>query len=122
MATFSQLPGVLNLAIVQGDEVNIAINFAGIDLTGYLFSSVVYVTKQTVPLGGGISVPAAGQTAATVVVTPVSLATGALMVGLSETQTAALSPLGSYRWYLRWVTPGAITRTVLGGVVSVASP
>ena len=122
VAVFNQLPGQLDVSFVQGDEVNIALSFPSRDLTGYTFSAVVYVVNQTVPLGGGTSVPTAGQTAATWTVTPVSLTAGTLSIGLNETQTGSLSPAGTYRWYLRWVAPGSVTRTVLSGNVIVAAP
>lgn len=122
MAVFTQLPGVLDLKFVAGDEVNFSVSFPSNDLTGYTFESIVYVVKQTVPLGGGMSVPTAGQTAATIAVTAVDLSAGSLMLGLGETQTGLLSPVGTYRWFLRWVAPGSITRTVLGGTVTVVSP
>lgn len=121
MAVFQQIPGVLDLKICQGDEVNFTVVFNGLNLTGYTFSSQVYVVKQTVPLGGGASAPTAGQTAAVLSITQANLSAGTLVLGLNETQTAALSPVGSYRWFLSVVAPGEITRTMLGGAVTVVS-
>jgi hypothetical protein len=110
MATWSQLPATLDLALVKGDEVNFAVDF-DVNLTGYTLEAAIYNS---------------GTLAATVVATPTitttSLANGQLGIGLTETQTAALTANGRYRWYFRWVTPGNVTRTVLSGNVSVANP
>ncbi|NDD55928.1 hypothetical protein EBZ39_19030 [bacterium] len=122
MATFEQLPGSLDLTFVAGDQVDVGVTFTGTNLTGYTFSSYVYVSRQTVPLDGGDTVVLAGSTVAAVAITQVSLANGQLSLGLTEAQTADLSAAGSYRWYLRWVAPGSITRTVLSGNVVVATP
>jgi hypothetical protein len=121
MADFIQLPAVLALSFVQGDQVDIALDFAT-NLTGYTFESRIYVVKQTVPALGGAAVPTAGQTAATPTVGIVNLTLGKLSIGLTETQTASLSPLGTYRWYFRWVAPGTVTQTILAGDVTVESP
>jgi len=51
-----------------------------------------------------------------------SAALGQLVLSLTETQTAALSPTKSYRWFFRGVSPGTVTRTYLSGVVSPTSP
>lgn len=118
MADFVQLPAELNLSFVQGDQVDIALDFAT-NLTGYTFSCRIYVVQQTVPLTGGIAVPTAGQTAATPTVGIVNLSQGKLSIGLTETQTAALSPVGTYRWFFRWVAPGEVTQTILAGTVIV---
>jgi hypothetical protein len=52
----------------------------------------------------------------------VSRTLGKLSLGFTETQTAALSPVGTYRWYFRWVAPGDVTQTILAGDVTVVSP
>jgi len=121
MADFVQIPGVLGLEFVQGDQVDVALDF-GTDLTGYAFDSKVYVVQQTVPTSGGVAVPTAGATAATPTVGIVSRTLGKLSLGFTETQTAALSPVGTYRWYFRWVAPGDVTQTILAGDVTVVSP
>jgi hypothetical protein len=48
--------------------------------------------------------------------------TGSMVIGLSETQTKLLSPTQTYRWYLRWIAPGEITRTIISGSVTAVAP
>lgn len=122
MAAFTQLPGELSLTFVQGDEVAVALDFDR-DLTGYSIETVVYVTAVYAAGGGGTGfVTAIGSTAATFAISNTNLAAGQITIGLSETQTAALSPAIAYRWFMRWVDTGQVTRTVLSGTVTVANP
>ena len=122
MPTFSQLPGGLDITFVQGDEVAIALDFDR-DLTGYTITNVVYVTAVYASgVGGSGFVETVGSTAATFSVTATDLAAGQITLGLTETQTAALSPSIAYRWYMRWVDPALFTRTVLSGTVTVVNP
>lgn len=122
MAAFTQLPGELNLTFVQGDEIAVALDFDR-DLTGYSISTFIYVTAVYAAGGGGTGfVTAIGETAATFTISNTNLAAGQITIGLSETQTAALSPAIAYRWYMRWVDTGQVTRTVLSGTVTVANP
>lgn len=120
MATFSVLPGDLDLVFVAGDEVSLALDFDR-DLTGYTLSTAVYVAQQTVPLTGGVTQPTTGATVFQPTISVVSSTAGTITVGFSETQTASLSPVGTYRWYLRWVASG-VTRTVVAGTVTVRAP
>jgi hypothetical protein len=122
MSTFTQLPGSLDITFVQGDEVSIALDFDR-DLTGFTVSTVVYVTNVFAAGGGGSSfVTTVGETAATFAVSPTNLAQGQLLLGLSESQTSQLSPGIAYRWYMRWIDPALVTRTVLSGTVTVVNP
>jgi hypothetical protein len=41
---------------------------------------------------------------------------------LTETQTALLDANGNYRWFLRWVSPGGVTRTIVSGQIDVRLP
>jgi hypothetical protein len=112
MPAYSQTPGELGIACVRGDEVNFSIQFADIDLTGYTLTAAVYT--------------GAGNTM-TVVTTPVVAVTSdgtdsTVAVSLTETMTMAISPITATRWYLRWVSPGGVTRTILSGVVSAKNP
>jgi len=120
MAVFEQLPGTLDVYCTVGDEVPLALDFAR-NITGYTLTSAVYVYSQTVPSSGGVAVPQAGATMFTPSLTVVNATTGTVLLGVSETQTALLSPLGSYRWYVRWVNNG-VTRTVVSGVFKVSNP
>lgn len=122
MATFSQLPGGLDITFVQGDEVAIALDFDR-DLTGFTIETKVYVTAvYAAGLGGAGSVETVGTTAATFTISPTDLAAGQITIGLSEAQTALLSPSIAYRWYMRWVDTTLFTRTVLSGTVTVRNP
>lgn len=121
MAQFTQLPAELGVTFVVGDEINIAIDFSR-DLTGYSFSNAIYVSGNVASGGGSSFVSTVGETAASFTITPVDLSTGKLALGLTELQTASLTPANSYRWYLRWVSPGNVTRTILSGPVTVFAP
>lgn len=121
-SAFTQLPGTLDITFVQGDEVAIALDFDR-NLTGYSITTVVYVTQVFAAGGGGSSfVETVGATAATFGISNTNLASGQITIGLNETQTASLSPGIAYRWYMRWVDPGLVTRTVLSGTVTVVNP
>ena len=122
MATFTQLPGGLDITFVQGDEVSIALDFDR-DLTGYTITAPVYVTAAYATDGGGSGfVQTGGATAANFAIASTDLSQGQILIGLSETQTSDLTPANSYRWYMRWVEPGLVTRTVLSGTVTVVNP
>lgn len=127
MALFEQLPGTLDITFVggggSGDEVAIALDFNGRDLTGYTITAPVYVTAVYATTGGGQgAVTTIGATATNFAVQPTDISTGKVTIGLSEVQTGALSPGISYRWYMRWVSPALVTRTVLSGTLTVANP
>lgn len=127
MATYSQLPGTLDITFVGGggggDEVAIAIDFGNRDLTGYTITAPIYVTAVYASSGGGQGlVTTVGATATSFVVQPTDLSQGQVTIALSETQTGNLSPGIAYRWYMRWVSPALVTRTVLSGTVTVTNP
>jgi hypothetical protein len=120
--SFVQLPGQLDVTFVQGDEVAIALDFDR-DLTGYSMTAPVYVTAVYASGGGGSSfVETIGSVATNFAISNTNLSQGQVLIGLSETQTSNLSPGISYRWYMRWVSPGLVTLTVLSGTVTVANP
>ena len=52
MATFSQLPGTLDIAFVQGDEVAIALDFDR-NLTGHTIEAKIYVANVVATGLGG---------------------------------------------------------------------
>lgn len=107
---------------MKGDELSIALDFDR-DLTSYQITAPIYVTQVFSSQGGGVgTVTGIGQIATSFVVSPVSLASGTLTINLSETQTNALLPTIQYRWYMRWVDPAQVTRTVLSGTLTVANP
>lgn len=116
MADYSLLPQNLNLSFVRGDEFWFTVD-ASIDLTNYQFSSSIYkVTNVTNGLVTGT------QSLLAFTVTPVDLTLGQIVLSLQENQTQTLVPTDRLRWYLRWVAPGVVTRTVLSGTVTVGDP
>ena len=121
MATFTQLPGTLDITMIQGDEIEVDLDFDR-DLTAYTFSNSIYVEAVLSGGGGGGFVSTVGSVATSFAISIVNLSTGRINIGLSEIQTAALSPSINYRWFLRWVAPGLVTRTVLSGTMTVSAP
>lgn len=116
MATYSVLPDTLDIVFIQGDELSIELDFDR-DLTGYTFEhKIVEVTAVS---GGNVTAYADKLTFTR---NELNLAEGRLNLSLQENQTSTLALGGSYRWWFRWYAPGAITRTVLSGTVSVRSP
>jgi hypothetical protein len=121
MSTYSQLPGALDIKLITGDEINVAISLSR-NVTGYQFQSVVYVSQVLGGGGAGI-ISTVGATAATPSIYVANASTGALVWSLTETQTQSLNPAYTYRWYLRWITPGSeMTRTILAGLVVAKAP
>ena len=53
MATFTQLPGTLDISMIQGDEIEVDLDFDR-DLTGYTFSNSIYVEAVLSGGGGGV--------------------------------------------------------------------
>jgi hypothetical protein len=120
--TYAAIPADLEIIVVQGDELNIGFD-ASINLTGYTFEAIVYAAEASTPGGwsGGDGL-VVGDTAAEFSVNVVNLASGQLNLGLTETQTSALSTATSYRWYLRWSDPDDVTRTAISGTFTVRVP
>lgn len=118
MASLSFLPATLDLSVTQGDELGMSLDFS-IDLTSYSWTAIVYETTRTVSsqFPGGIDT--AGDTAATFTITEQDVANGQIDLTLQETVTASLSETQTYRWYLRGVAPGTVTRTYISGTFSV---
>lgn len=115
MATISQLPAPVTLRKFRGDELDVTLDF-DIDLSGYTFANDIY-RLEPVAVGGGVTETQA-VSYGSFTVTNVSLANGQIKMSLSETASSDLDA-GSYRWYLRWVAPGTVTRTVLNGTLEV---
>lgn len=108
MATFRQLPAVMNLAFKSGDEVSTSIDF-DTSLSGYTVTASVYslVDRRRI-----YDIPVAISNATSGIVT----------MSLTSGHTSGSAP-GSYFWSMRWRRPGFATgepyRTVLSGVVEV---
>lgn len=109
MAEFSLLPGQLALKTRQGDEFSATVTLSESGspfvLTGYT------VTASITSLVDGAGVD-------DFTVSVVSATAGQVTISLDESETLALAA-GSYEWSLRWIAPGAVTRTALGGVLEV---
>lgn len=116
MADYAVLPSSLNLIFVRGDEFGVLLDFS-INLTGYQFQTVVYEVASVV--AGQV---VAGDDVENFTLTPVDLEAGKINLSLQESQTQAFDPTKVYRWYLRWVAPGVVTRTVLSGSITVGDP
>ena len=106
MATVSNLPGQLSLAVRRGDEFGTLIDFS-INATGYTWAAQVYSLIT-------------GATLITPTVTVVSAADGQVNVALSELQTASV-PVGSYGWRLESTASGSVKRTMLDGICEVVA-
>jgi hypothetical protein len=124
MATsFQQVPATLDIKVVRGDEVSIAVDVDPTDLTGYTIVAPIYVKGVFASgVGGSGSVETEGETAENFAISFTDQAEGQLILGLSELQTNAMSTTIDYRWYLRWVSPGLVTRTVLAGTFELINP
>ena len=121
MAVFTLLPGQLDLIAVRGDEWNIAISLQR-NVTNYSWESYIYQSDTTTEGGGVGALSGVGTTVTQPTIGIADATTGSMVIGLSETQTKLLSPTQTYRWYLRWVAPGAITRTIISGSVTAVAP
>ena len=121
MPDFTLLPGELNLRAVNGDEWNIAISLQR-NVTGYSWESYIYESATTTQGGGSGALSGIGTTITQPTIGISDASTGSMVIGLTETQTRLLSPTQTYRWYLRWVAPGEITRTIISGSVTAVAP
>jgi len=124
---FVQTPAEMSIECVSGDELNVGLAFTSgstpINLTGYTFESRVYLPVFSNPDGSmGEGAYTVGSTAATFATAAVSLSGGTVNVGLTEAQTAALSPAIGYRWYFRWTDTAGVTLTVLSGEFKARAP
>ena len=123
MVALNLVPGECTITAVVGDELNVGLQFTdqatppvAIDLTGYtieakIFSPVYDNPDNSLGTGGKI----VGPIAATFSVGEVDLEDGQISLGLTETQTTGLNTAAQYRYYVRWVDPDGVTRTVLSG-------
>jgi hypothetical protein len=119
LPTLSQLPGELNVQVVVGDELNIPVSLY-IDARGFTWECFVYYLYDVTSGGGVVSQTRYNVLQPTVGI--VNATTGSLVIGLSEAQTTQLYPNYAYRWYLRWVATGQITRTIVSGTLTASYP
>lgn len=104
MATFSQIPGVMNLILKAGDSVGTTVDF-DVSLSGHTVSADIYSLVSYTKIGD-ISTSISNATAGTVTLT------------FPHSQLSAI-PVGSYGWKLSWTSPGDEKRTVLAGVAEI---
>jgi hypothetical protein len=121
MSEFIALPGPLNISLTVGDEFGMLADLS-IDTTGFTWTAIVYEAATTVSFVNPSGVSTQGATAATFAITVVNAAAGQVNLSLTEIQTAALNPATTYRWYLRGVSPGIVTRTYLSGTLKAYAP
>lgn len=121
MAEFVALPGTLNISLTVGDEFGMLSDLS-IDTTGFTWTAIVYESATSVSFANPSGVSTQGATAATFAVTVVNEAAGQVNLSLTETQTGSLNPAITYRWYLRGVSPGLVTRTYLSGTLRAYAP
>jgi hypothetical protein len=118
MPTLELLPATLDLVVTQGDEIGFLLDFS-IDLTAYNWTAIIYETTRTVNIQYPGGIDTAGDAAAAFTITEVNAAAGQLSLSLQESVTSGLSETQTYRWYLRGVAPGTVTRTYVSGKFSV---
>jgi len=121
VSTYSVLPATLDIVVLKGDEFGMDLDF-NISLTSYTWTAEVFASTRTVNSNypGGLSTE--GATAATFTVNVVDAANGQLNLALDETTTGGLDEATAYRWFLRGVAPGAVTRTYISGSFTVRAP
>ena len=120
-ATFSIVPETLDLVACKDNDFAFMVNF-DIDLTGYTFTAAVFAITRTVNSSYPGGFDSQGADVESFAITYTDLANGELSLALTETQTSAISETGTYRWYLRGVAPGTITRTYISGSFTVRTP
>lgn len=119
---FEQLPGTLDVEIISSDEVALSVDFDR-DITNYSLTAPIYVSQIfATGVGGTGSSESVGETVDHWTVSVTDAASGTIALGLTETQTANLSPGTRYRWYLQWVDTSGYTRTVLSGLLTTRKP
>ena len=103
MATLEQLPAVLDINVIQGDDLNVQFNVDE-NLSGYTF--IAFVRQLN---GSTISVMT-------------SLITSALASTLQLDFTKAITkdlPLATHRWWVEYEA-SSLVRTYIGGAFTVA--
>jgi hypothetical protein len=105
MATYTNLPGTLNIEVRRGDELGLMPDFS-VSLAGYTVSAAVYsvVTGDT---AGTMTAALYGDGS-----------DGKVNLSMTEAETSALAT-GTYRWALTWTAPGSVARMALTGALEV---
>lgn len=123
MAEFTQLPGTLNITVVQADTASIPIRLTGFDLTGYSVFAYPFMVVQ-LPTDGGVAEKQqlfSGNAGAPYqfTVTVTAAATGDLTVSIGSVPSSV--PLGS-RWVLFVISPAGSRRSVISGTFTAGAP
>lgn len=105
MATYSALPGKLNISAKRGDDFSALVDFS-VSLTSFTMASTIISVVD-------------GSTVASFTTTLSDAAAGKVNVALSDTQTSSL-PAGTYVWRMVG-TQGSVSRTYLEGYCEVES-
>jgi hypothetical protein len=121
MSELLALPGTLNISLTIGDEFGFVSDLS-IDTTGFTWTALVYEATPSVSFANPGGVPTQGATAATFAIVVVDAAAGQVNLSLTELQTVTFTPAKTYRWYLRGVSPGLVTRTYLSGTLKAYAP
>lgn len=114
----TQIPINFPLQFVRGDDVVFSRVFANVDLTGFTVTAAVYSGFGSTATNTPVATPSVTVTMATVN----NVTSSTVQISMTETQTLAISPTGLSRWFLRWVSPSGVTRTVLSGNVTAQNP
>ena len=104
MASYTQLPGVLNLSVKSGDYFSTVIDFdTNLDDT-FVYANVnsLVTNELLVSMSIGYIEPTLGQVSAS----------------LTEAQVSSLKS-GSYAWSMYWLPPSGQKRSALGGIFEV---
>ncbi len=116
-----QIPGEFPIEIVRGDELNFTVRVVA-DLTGYTITSGVFDPTSTANPIPDLFSPALTTTVETVTISGQSVTRTNTLVSFVESNTALLDPRRPWRWYMRWVSPGGVTRTFVSGDVRSRIP
>lgn len=121
MATIQQIPGVLDISLVEGDEFSWSVRIDR-DLTGYTLSTGIYNASLVTPTN--ITSPTFTSSVATTAATSTTPAVTrtTVVLTLTEAQTDLLDAGGNYRWWMKWVSPGGVTRTIVSGQIDTRLP
>lgn len=115
MASIQQIPGVLDISLVKGDEFSWSVRIDR-DLDGYTLSTGIYNASLITPTN--ITSPTFTSSESTVN----NVIRTTVVLTLTETQTNLLEAGGNYRWWMKWVSPGGVTRTIVSGQIDTRLP
>ena len=104
MATFSAVPGVVNLTLKAGDSAGTVFDF-DVSLVGHTVAADIY-SLVTYTKVGDISASISNATSGQVTLT------------FPQSQLTTI-PAGSYGWKMAWTSPSNEKRTALTGVAEI---